>query len=396
MSIHQPALKVLRLGDSVNLSCSVSAEDSEGEQSIYWFRRTAAQPELMYTSERRCTGLSDGTLYSINCTFNLELNPVRSSDAGTYHCALASGRAVVFGEGTKVEILVPPPLLVYCLSVALILSILGLLVLSFLRYKLKFKLCSSCKGSESSVQNTDVSSSTFIHQEGVFYSANVGSSITLPCFYGGGAVMIYWFKQTLGQKPNAIASFYKHDGHGNFYNEHKNKSRFALEVGNGKSHLRIFDLLTSDSATYYCVAIDATKFEFGDGATVSVEDPDFNIHTLIHQPVSDTSQPGGSGTLNCTVDTGGCNGEHSFYWFKEAKGSHPGLIYTHGGRNDQCNKTTMTQTHTCDYSLPLRSQNVYDEGTDHCAVASCGHMLFGDWKHKESADGDGPRREPQR
>ncbi|MED6240704.1 hypothetical protein ATANTOWER_026258 [Ataeniobius toweri] len=148
MSIHQPALKVLRLGDSVNLSCSVSAEDSKGEQSIYWFRRTASQPELMYTSERRCTGLSDGTLYSINCTSNLELNPVRSSDAGTYHCALASGGAVVFGEGTKVEILVPPPLLVYCLSVALILSILGLLVLSFLRYKLKSKLCSSCKGSD--------------------------------------------------------------------------------------------------------------------------------------------------------------------------------------------------------------------------------------------------------
>ncbi|XP_047242543.1 uncharacterized protein LOC124881090 [Girardinichthys multiradiatus] len=237
---------------------------------------------------------------------------------------------------------------------------------------------------ESSAQNTDVSSSTFIHQEGVFYSANVGNSITLPCFYGGGAVMIYWFKQTLGQKPNAIASFYKHDVRGNFYNEHKNKSRFALEVGNGKSHLQIFDLLTSDSATYYCVAIDATKFEFGDGATVSIEDAGFNIHTLVHQPVSETNHPGGSGTLNCTVDTGGCNGEHSFYWFKEAKGSHPGLIYTHGGRNDQCNKTMMTPTHTCDYSLPLRSQNVYDNGTNQCAVASCGHMLFGDWKHKES------------
>ncbi|MEQ2296343.1 hypothetical protein AMECASPLE_023850, partial [Ameca splendens] len=137
------------------------------------------------------------------------------------------------------------------------------------------------------------------------------------------------------------------------------------------------------SATYYCVAIDATKFEFGDGATVSVEDPGFNIHTLVHRPVSETNHPGGSGTLNCTVDTGGSNGEHIFYWFKEAKGSHPGLIYTHGGRNDQCNKT-MTPTDTCDYSLPLRSQNVYDNGTDHCAVASCGHMLFGDWKHKES------------
>uniref|UniRef100_A0A3B5QP09 Ig-like domain-containing protein n=1 Tax=Xiphophorus maculatus TaxID=8083 RepID=A0A3B5QP09_XIPMA len=104
-SKQQPTLKkLLRLGDSVNLSCSVSAEPCEGERNLYWFRRTASQPPLIYPSEGHCTSLSNGTLYGINCTSNLQLDPVRSSDAGTYHCALASCESVVFGGGTKVEI----------------------------------------------------------------------------------------------------------------------------------------------------------------------------------------------------------------------------------------------------------------------------------------------------
>uniref|UniRef100_A0A3B5LHJ0 Ig-like domain-containing protein n=1 Tax=Xiphophorus couchianus TaxID=32473 RepID=A0A3B5LHJ0_9TELE len=147
-SKQQPTLKkLLRLGDSVNLSCSVSAEPCEGERNLYWFRRTASQPPLIYPSEGHCTSLSNGTLYGINCTSNLQLDPVRSSDAGTYHCALASCESVVFGGGTKVEIAV----VLGSLSVALALSTIGLLVLSFLRYKLKSKLCSSCKGKVSIV-----------------------------------------------------------------------------------------------------------------------------------------------------------------------------------------------------------------------------------------------------
>uniref|UniRef100_A0A3B3WJ47 Ig-like domain-containing protein n=1 Tax=Poecilia mexicana TaxID=48701 RepID=A0A3B3WJ47_9TELE len=150
-SKQQPTLKkLLRLGGSVNLSCSVSAEPCEGERNLYWFRRTASQPPLMYPSEGRCTSLYNETLYGINCTSTLELDPVRSSDAGTYHCALASCGSVVFGGGTKVEVAVPS-VVVGSLSVALALSTIGLLVLSFWRYKLKSKLCSSCKGKVSIV-----------------------------------------------------------------------------------------------------------------------------------------------------------------------------------------------------------------------------------------------------
>ncbi len=89
-------------------------------------------------------------------------------------------------------------------------------------------------------------------------------------------------------------------------------------------------------------------------------------------------------TLNCTVHTGTCDGEHSVYWFRDSEGSHPGLIYTHGDRNDQCERKPNTQTHTCVYNLPMKSLNLSHAGTYYCAVASCGHILFGSEKKLDS------------
>ncbi|KAL7375311.1 hypothetical protein ABVT39_015371 [Epinephelus coioides] len=108
-------------------------------------------------------------------------------------------------------------------------------------------------------------------------------------------------------------------------------------------------------------------------------DSSWNVPASVHQSASETIQPGGSVTLNCTVHTGSCDdGEHSVYWFKYSEESHPGLIYSHGGRNDQCERKPDTQTHTCVYNLPMKSLNLSHAGTYYCAVASCGHILFGD------------------
>ncbi|KAM6894187.1 uncharacterized protein PEZ65_021865 [Lycodopsis pacificus] len=65
-----------------------------------------------------------------------------------------------------------------------------------------------------------------------------------------------------------------------------------------------------------------------------------------------------------------------------------GLIYTDGGRNDQCERKPNTQTHTCVYNLPMKSLNLSHAGTYYCAVASCGHILFGDGT-KLDFEGDG-------
>uniref|UniRef100_A0A4W6DHY5 Ig-like domain-containing protein n=1 Tax=Lates calcarifer TaxID=8187 RepID=A0A4W6DHY5_LATCA len=181
-----------------------------------------------------------------------------------------------------------------------------------------------------------------------FISANVGDNVTLKCFYKGDvAAMFYWYKQTLGQKPRLVSSYYKHDKHGTFTEEFKNNTRFSLDT-------------KDDSATYYCISCYAYKFEFGEGATLSVKGSGLNIQLCDSQ-------------LYSTHWT--CDGEHSVYWFKSSEESHPGLIYTHGDRNDQCERKPNTQTHTCIYNLPMESLS--HAGTYYCAVASCGHILFG-------------------
>ena len=210
--------------------------------------------------------------------------------------------------------------------------------------------------------------------------ADGGANMTLLCScQDDKTVMFHWYKQTVGQTPVPVSTFYKHNNKGNFHNEFKNNSRFSMDTENLKCYLRISDVRISDSATYYCVGTNLfdNVFEFCEGITVSVKGSGLNIPAWVHQLASGNIQPGGSVTLNCTVHTGTCDGEHSVYWFKHSQESHPGLIYTHGGRNDQCERKDNTQTHTCVYNLPMKSLNLSHAGTYYCAVASCGHILFG-------------------
>ncbi|XP_073331543.1 uncharacterized protein [Pagrus major] len=217
------------------------------------------------------------------------------------------------------------------------------------------------------------------HQESDFVSVRIGDSLTLPCFYIGDiAAKLYWYKQPLGQKPQLISTYYLYEKKGTFYDDFKNNPRFTLDTEDGKNYLTITDLNISDSATYYCMRCYLNMLKISETITVSVKGSGLNIPAWVHQSAPEIIQPGGSVTLNCTVHTGTCDGEHSVYWFKHSQESHPGLIYTHGGRNDHCEREDNTQTHTCVYNLPMKSLNLSHAGTYYCAVASCGHILFGD------------------
>ncbi|XP_042368591.1 uncharacterized protein LOC121962400 [Plectropomus leopardus] len=220
-------------------------------------------------------------------------------------------------------------------------------------------------------QMTDVESSIYVRQYSGFYSADVGDSVTLQCFYEGLAVMFNWYKQTLGQKPRLLSTFYKHDESGTFHNEFKNNTRYTLDTGNGKNHLTIIDLRFSDSATYYCTGYHSYDLEFVEGVILSVNGSGLKVPVLVHQSTSEPIQPGGSVTLNCTVQTGSCDGEHSVYWFKNSEESAPQMIYSSG--NDVCKRTGST----CVYNLPMRNLSCDDAGTYFCVVTSCGRTMFG-------------------
>uniref|UniRef100_A0A8C8GBH4 Ig-like domain-containing protein n=1 Tax=Oncorhynchus tshawytscha TaxID=74940 RepID=A0A8C8GBH4_ONCTS len=187
--------------------------------------------------------------------------------------------------------------------------------------------------------------------------AELGGTVTLTCLSSDESVTRFnWFKQSFGQEPLLMAS--------------------SLYVGQDR-----------DSATYYCSTAAIYELTYGDRTVLFVKvmntcyslssDSESNIMSVLQQPVSESVQPGDSVTLNCTIHTETCAGEHSVLWFRHGSGeSRPGIIYTHGNWSDQCEKSTETEK-SCIYNLPKRNLSLSDAGTYYCAVASCGEILFG-------------------
>ncbi|KAM9424399.1 immunoglobulin kappa light chain-like [Pholidichthys leucotaenia] len=221
-------------------------------------------------------------------------------------------------------------------------------------------------------QKTPQKLSFSVHQEKSFILANVGKNVTLRCFWkSDDSLVLYWYKQTAGHEPRLISTYHVYDTKNSFHNEFKNSSRFKLEAKNCAHHLSISDLQVSDSATYYCASCYTYVLNFTEGTIVTVKGPGLKSQPLVYQSVCETIQLEGSVTLNCTVQTGSCDGQHSVYWFKIHENSHRVLIDTQGRRDDQC------EAHTCVYKLQMTKLNLSHTGTYYCAVASCGHIIFG-------------------
>ncbi|XP_029609793.1 uncharacterized protein LOC115194312 [Salmo trutta] len=212
----------------------------------------------------------------------------------------------------------------------------------------------------------------------------LGQSVSLTCFSRSHFIRVSWFKQTVGEKPLLMASSYFHTKN-SFYSNNFNKDftetkRLSVKSGVDSCNLTISKTESGDSATYYCGAMVESELKFGEGTVLIVKDSGCNSMSVLQQPLSESVQPGDSVILNCTINTETCAGEHSVYWFRHGSGEyHPGIIYTHGDRNDQCEKSPEagSPTQSCVYNLPKRNLSLSDAGTYYCAVASCGEILFG-------------------
>ncbi|KAJ8008356.1 hypothetical protein DPEC_G00103980 [Dallia pectoralis] len=268
---------------------------------------------------------------------------------------------------------------------------------------------------------------------------HVGSSVSLTCFCPSNMInSVLWFKQTIGQEPLLMASsshfsqetFYFN----NFTKDFSETKRLSVMRAENSFNLTILKTELGDSATYYCGAMYINEIQFAQGTVLIVKDSEFKSKSVLYQekrfisanigdkvtlncfykgtyfcgsgysnvvefgqgailhvkdsgnisvlqqPVSESVHPGDSVTLNCTINTETCEGEHSVYWFRHDSGeSHPGIIYTHGDRSGQCKNSTETgsPTQSCVYNLPKRNLSLSDAGTYYCAVVSCGEILFG-------------------
>ncbi|XP_067117260.1 signal-regulatory protein beta-2-like [Osmerus mordax] len=213
-----------------------------------------------------------------------------------------------------------------------------------------------------------------------------GESVNLTCLRTYNKAVL-WFKQIIGQKPVLIVTSYVHSFILNIKNlkpEHLNVSR-----GVNSCNLTITQTQLEDSATYYC-ALTSIGITFGDGTLLIVKEFEPKSRTIVQHSVSESHKPGDSVTLNCTIHTETCSGEHNVYWFTHGSGeSRPGILYTHGGRSDQCEKSpeagSPTQSYV--YNLPKRNLSLSDAGTYYCAVASCGEILFGNGIKQDIQEG---------
>ncbi|XP_035266667.1 uncharacterized protein LOC118223789 [Anguilla anguilla] len=213
-------------------------------------------------------------------------------------------------------------------------------------------------------------------------TAQLGDTATLRCFFAKEKTAIkVLFKQTVGHTPELVLSSVKYGNDVTFYSEFKDDPRITAHMHNGILNLIISKTQPSDSGMYYCGKMYSTTVEFDKGMFLILQGSESHSRTVVlQQPESESVQPGDSVTLQCTVHTETCAGEHSVYWFRQGSGeSPPGIIYTHGNRSDECQRSSgaVSPTQSCVYNFPKRNLSLSDAGTYYCAVATCGEILFG-------------------
>ncbi|XP_008285404.1 Ig heavy chain Mem5-like [Stegastes partitus] len=206
-------------------------------------------------------------------------------------------------------------------------------------------------------------------------AVTVGDDVTLFCFYNSQVAMHFsWYRQQLGSKPELLSTIYKFGDSSKVFSWLEKNPRFTVERDEGMNHLKISDIQLSDSATYYCGSSHSNMVEFGEGVFLSVKGATRQHQGIIQEPASETIPPGGSVSLNCTVNTGFCDDEPSVYWFRH--GSRQGILHAH---RDRCKPVSAPAppSQNCVYHLQKVNLSSSDAGTYYCAVASCGEILFG-------------------
>ncbi|XP_076829558.1 uncharacterized protein LOC143475569 isoform X2 [Brachyhypopomus gauderio] len=208
----------------------------------------------------------------------------------------------------------------------------------------------------------------------------IGEDILLNCSFSSNlAFTTAWFKHSLGEKPLLIASAY-HSSPVVYHNHFNMTGRHNAVKKENNFNLSISKADPSDSATYYCAVSYYEHIGLEDCTVLVLKDEPAIHFDVIQHPVLKPVKTGGNATLQCTVLTERCAGEHSVYWIKDQSDeSQPGIIYTYGNSSGQCKKSSETgsPTQSCVYELPKKNLSSSDSGTYYCAVAACGQILFG-------------------
>ncbi|XP_055080580.1 uncharacterized protein LOC129456556 isoform X2 [Periophthalmus magnuspinnatus] len=204
-----------------------------------------------------------------------------------------------------------------------------------------------------------------------------GETLTLTCprsVKTTGSPTFHWIRVVSGSYPEFLGGTYS------FEYEGVNKTpHTTTKQGDGTFDLIIHQLSLTDTGFYYCVKEQELKMELVFGIFLIIKDP----ASIVRVESPDLSGPVDSGDsvdLQCWVqmENAQCFEEHMVWWFRSGLDqSGPGLVYTQRNSSAQCDRSTEDPgPHKCLYTFS-KTMSPSDAGTYRCAVAACGHILFG-------------------
>ncbi|KAI4885200.1 hypothetical protein NFI96_028068, partial [Prochilodus magdalenae] len=317
-----------------------------------------------------------------SCVYKLPKRNLSLSDAGTYYCAVAACGQILFGNGTKLDFVGTKEYDSknnrHWLWTAWTYNrrcVRDQLNMAMRKSKEMYSVLVTDMGQEAG----GPSKIDLPCVDGVKFIQN-GEDVTLNCpFRTLNAITSAWYKQTPGEKLLLIASAFQSMPF-KYHNGFEKSGRFTALGEQSTFTLNISNAEPSDSATYYCAVAYFSNATLLECTVLVLKDSSSRLYTVLQHPVSDPVKLGGDTTLQCSVLTDTSAGEHSVYWFRHgSEESHPGIIYTHGNRSDQCKSSSETDssTQSCVYKLPKRILSLSDAGTYYCAVLMCGEIILG-------------------
>uniref|UniRef100_A0A8C5HLJ0 Ig-like domain-containing protein n=1 Tax=Gouania willdenowi TaxID=441366 RepID=A0A8C5HLJ0_GOUWI len=132
--VQQSDSETIHSGQSVTLKCTASTGSCDGEYSVYWFKNSEDHhPSLIYTQSDNSDQCERKTNKTHTCVYNLSLNNLDQSNAGTYYCAVTVCGRIVFGNGARLKLKAVEHSLkmVHILGGALAFTIILILLLAF-------------------------------------------------------------------------------------------------------------------------------------------------------------------------------------------------------------------------------------------------------------------------
>lgn len=216
-----------------------------------------------------------------------------------------------------------------------------------------------------------------IIQETGIRTAKVGETVTLRCSCKQeGVTNLLWYQQNLGSKPHIISKRIKHSTEAEISPAYKKRFQIVAKSKSNINDLIIKDLQRSDSGMYYCVFLENTFIEFGQGVFLHVKQSPSNTKLPIHPPKRTILQLGESLNLTCRVYAEHSAAERNLYWFRHA-GLKPELMIP---SDKHCINASNGKFHgkCCTSKLRLNSVMPVDAGTYRCALASYGVVFLGE------------------